>query len=72
MENHGKFIGKIRKEVSSGKLAEPFRSTDVEKSCPGFAKSTYTTFLAKHSVGNPGKTTELFERVDRGLYRLKP
>jgi hypothetical protein len=28
-------------------------------------------FLPKHRVGNPGGFTELFVRLDRGLYRLK-
>jgi hypothetical protein len=57
--------------VESGKLKEPFRAASVRIACPGWAEHTYSTFLAKHAVGN-GKTTELFVRVTRGLYRLRP
>ena len=29
------------------------------------------TFLPKHRVGNPGKYTEHFVRIDKGLYILR-
>lgn len=40
----------------------------VRKACPGWADRTYNTFLGKHAVGN-GSESELFVRVERGLYR---
>jgi hypothetical protein len=55
--------------VRSGKLKQPFRASAVKVACPGW--SAYATFLGKHAVGN-GKTTELFIRVERGLYRVNP
>ena len=70
MANHGKLYQTIVDAISSGLLKEPFRSADVEESCPGFAKNTYKNFLAKHAKRNPSGTTELFERIDRGLYCL--
>ena len=56
--------------VKSGELKEPFRSNDFREACPGFANGTYNTFLAKHRVENPSGTSELFERVSRGQYKL--
>jgi len=51
--------------VKSGSLKEPFSISDFREACPGFAKSTYGTFLHKHNKGN-NKTTELFERIPSG------
>jgi hypothetical protein len=33
-------------------------------------RSLPPAFLKKHRVGNPGGESELFQQVDRGLYRL--
>jgi hypothetical protein len=33
-------------------------------------RSLPPAFLPKHRVGNPDGETELFQQVDRGLYRL--
>ena len=55
--------------VRSGRLVEPFNGAAAKAACPAWAPHTYSTFLAKHAVGN-GHTTELFIRVGRGLYRL--
>jgi hypothetical protein len=63
------FGTRIYAAVRSGRLKEPFGPHDVRRACPGWATKTYTVFLSKHRVGNPGKTTELFERVAAGLYR---
>ncbi len=60
----------IVKAVDSGSLKEPFKAADMKAACPGFADRTYWRFLSKHSKGNPGDDTELFERVARGRYRL--
>ena len=66
----GRFINVIRVAVRDGRLQEPFRARDVKRACPGFADKTFNVFLPKHRRGNPGGNTELFKRVDRGLYRL--
>ena len=58
--------------VRDGRLNEPFGPEDVRRACPGWAANTYTVFLSKHRVGNPGKTTELFERIGPGRYRTLP
>lgn len=65
-----KFVEDIRNAVRSGSLKEPFRASDVKAACPGWAKSTYSVFLAKHRRGNPGDYTEYFVRHSRGLYIL--
>lgn len=62
----------IYESVREGKLVEPFSPKDVRTVCPDWAYKTYSTFLAKHKLGNT-KETELFEQVGPGLYRtLKP
>ena len=63
------FATQIYAAVKSQKLKEPFGPSDVKRACPGWAKRTYTVFLSKHAVGNPGKVSELFERVEQGQYR---
>lgn len=70
MAKHGTFYQSVLDAVSSGRLIEPFGSAAVEKACPGFARNTYRNFLAKHAQRNPNNATELFERIERGLYRL--
>jgi hypothetical protein len=63
------FASEIYAALRAGRLKEPFGPDDVKHACPGWAATTYTVFLSKHAVGNPGKTTELFERVAPGRYR---
>jgi hypothetical protein len=63
------FASQIYAAVRENRLKEPFGSDDVKYACPGWASRTYSVFLAKHAVGNPGKATELFERVAPGRYR---
>ena len=55
--------------VKSGRLKEPFNAAAVKRACPGRSENTFRNFLSKHAIGN-GETTELFERVARGLYRI--
>ena len=57
----------IRAAVQAGRLNQPFRAADVNRL---LGIDWAGVFLPKHCVGN-GHTTELFVRVDRGLYRLK-
>jgi hypothetical protein len=66
------FASQIYAAVKSGRLREPFGPDQVARACPGWATKTYTVFLSKHRVGNPGRNTELFERVDAGRYRTLP
>jgi hypothetical protein len=63
------FGSQIYAAVRSGRLAQPFDANMVRRACPGWADRTYNTFLSKHAVGN-GKTTELFVRAGRGLYKI--
>ena len=65
------FASEIYAAVKSGKLKQPFNAAMLEQACPGWALRTYSVFPAKHAVGN-GRTTELFVRVGRGLYQIKP
>ena len=64
------FASQIHRAVRDGVLSEPFDAAMVRCACPGWAGRTYNTFLGKHSVRN-GKTSELFVRVRRGLYKLR-
>lgn len=66
------FASQIYSAVRSRRLKEPFGPDDVKRACPGWAERTYMNFLSKHAVGNPSKTTELFQRVVPGQYRTLP
>lgn len=58
----------IQSAVNSGRLRTPFKPSEVNK----VLKITFAgTFLPKHRVGNPGGNTELFVRLDRGLYKIR-
>ncbi len=63
------FASDVFTAVRNGRLTEPFDAAMVKKACPGWAERTYHTFPGKHAFGN-GATTELFVRVERGLYKL--
>lgn len=56
--------------VNRGVLVEPFDKDDFERACPDFGKGTYNAFLDKHSAGNPGGATALFDRVAPGSFKL--
>jgi hypothetical protein len=63
----------IVKAVRSGALTEPFSKDDFLAACRGFGAGTYNAFLDKHSRGNPGGNSELFERASAGRFRcLRP
>jgi len=66
------FATQIYAAVRDRRLKEPFGPDEVKRACPGWAQRTYTNFLSKHAVGNPGKTTELFQRIGPGRYRTLP
>jgi hypothetical protein len=60
----------IVQAVRDGKLMEPFSRQDFRRTCPGLGEGTYNAFLPKHRKGNPSGTSELFEMVGEGKYRL--
>ena len=66
---YSRFVVEIDNALNSGKLKEPFHGKDIRAVCPGFAPTTYTTFLPKHAMGNPDNYKVHFERVRCGLYR---
>jgi hypothetical protein len=65
------FGNQIYEAVRRGRLKEPFTSKTVQTACPNWASATYSTFLAKHAEGNPGRNSALFVRAAPGCYRLK-
>ncbi len=60
----------IVEAVRSGALKEPFTKDDFRICCIGLGEGTYNAFLDKHTVGNPGGNSELFERVSSGKFRI--
>lgn len=59
----------IREGVRTGRLSAEFTPAQVNAA---IGINWAGTFLPKHRVGNPGNNTELFIRVRKGLYKLKP
>ena len=64
-----RFVATIDQAIAREELLEPFRPSDVEVACPGFAHSTYSCFLPKHARNNPDGNKEYFERIEPDLYR---
>ena len=64
------FVDDIRLALDEKRLPRHFRGSDVKRACPGWAERTYTVFLPKHRVGNPGGYTEYFEQHTDGSYSL--
>ena len=62
-------ISEIREAVRTRKIPLQFKAAQVN-ACLGI--NYVGTFLPKHRVGNPGNYTELFIRIEEGLYQLKP
>jgi hypothetical protein len=61
------------KAIRDGELCEPFTVLDFQRSCPGFGNGTYNAFLHKHRLGNPGRESELFDRIAPGQFKcLRP
>jgi hypothetical protein len=56
----------IMTAVISGALPEPFTISDFRSACPGFADTTYRSFLAKHEAHNPGGESALPATARRG------
>ncbi|MGB9416442.1 MAG: hypothetical protein WCB58_09000 [Acidobacteriaceae bacterium] len=59
----------IRAAIESGILNEPFNAAMIREACPGWEDKTYHIVLSEHAAGN-GCSSEWFERVSFGLYRL--
>ena len=64
-----RLVAEIDKAIASGRLLEPFRPSDVQAACPGFAHTTYKCFLPKHAINNPDNNKVHFEKVELGLYK---
>lgn len=60
----------IVQAVNKGQLKEPFSRKDFRLACPGLGEGTYKAFLSKHRKGNPSGTSELFEAVEAGKFKL--
>ena len=69
MSQH-KVYASIVSAVREGRLREPFTPADFRRACPGLGGGTYQAFLHKHRLGNPSGTSELFELVGPGKFRL--
>ncbi len=67
--NHRIYLAMVA-AIYGGLLREPFRTAEFKTACPGFSDRTYGPFLCNCRVDNPWGRPRLFERVDRGLYRL--
>ncbi len=67
-----RLVVEIDRAIKRGKLHEPFRGSNVRAACSGFAYTTYSTFLPKHALNNPGNNKVHFEKVEPGLYRRLP
>ena len=64
------FVDDIRKAIRDSKLPKRFCGADVRDACPGWAEQTYTNFLPKHRLGNPGGYTAYFKQHADGSYSL--
>jgi hypothetical protein len=65
-----KVYAAIVRAIKASRLKEPFKVKDLRNAQLGILSSTCGTFPHKHSLGNPGNTSELFERVAPGTFRV--
>ena len=65
-----RFVEDIRRARGKGQLPERFRASDLKEACPGWADPTYSVFLPKHRLGNPGGYTAYFRQHADGSYSL--
>ena len=59
----------IQKARIKGKVPYKFRPKELRETCPGFARSTYYSYLSRHIRGK--KYKQHFIRHERGIYSLK-
>jgi hypothetical protein len=64
-----RLVAEIDKAITNGQIHQPFRASDVRRTCPDFAYRTYYSFLTEHAWNNPNNKNAYFEKVERGLYR---
>src|SRR5260370_38065876 len=64
-----KVYSSVVNAVKSGALVEPFSKDDFRAACPCLGHGTYNAFLDKHSKGNLGGNSELFERESAGRFK---
>ena len=67
-----RIIESIKQALREKRLSEKFGSEEFRRGCIGFAPHTYSNFLPKHRVGNPGGYTEYFKQHLDGSYSLLP
>lgn len=65
-----RFAQDIRHARRKDALGRRFRGGDVRQACPGWAEHTFTNFLPKHRIANPGGYTAYFVRHTDGSYSL--
>lgn len=70
MPSEHKVYKAIVEAIKAGRLREPFSKEDFKRECPGFGYGTYNTFLWKHREGNPGGSSELFEKLSLGKFMV--
>ncbi len=64
------FVDDIRRALDEDRLPKRFRGSDLKEACPGWAERTYSVFLPKHRVYNPGKYKKYFKQHTDGSYSL--
>lgn len=63
-------ISYLRAASEAGRLPKQFTALDCQNLNLPWDPGTYSTFLPKHCLGNPGSYTAYFLRVNEGLYEL--
>ncbi len=65
-------IGLMKEAIASGKLTEPFTSSQVSEALcrPNWPPARVQHFLARRCLGNLAAFSYYFERVGSGQYRL--
>lgn len=65
-------INDLRAASEAGRLPKQFTAQDCQNLKLRWDPGTYSTFLPKHCLGNPGNYSAYFLRVNDGLYELLP
>lgn len=63
-------VVEIIKAVNQNSLSEPFNAGDVLHVITGYSQKTISSYMSRYCVGNNKNLPALFERVDRGCYKL--
>ena len=70
MTQSPKVLIAIEKAIKNKKISKKFKIVDIRKACPGFARRTYSSYLAKHRKGNPCGHVAYFKRNTDGTYSI--